>query len=100
MEIVIHNECGNRVEKCTCKDAQVKPIAYCYNCGLDTTYTCRNDIWKEMKGVEINAEIFVPVCDACGEGLFVEIVDNDNLESIYSKYEEVTGVNPRKYDTK
>ncbi|WPX08202.1 hypothetical protein [Anaerocellum danielii] len=69
--------------------------AYCQNCREYTEYTIEKRIIEEYKGVKVNVEEYVPRCNRCGKELFVQEIENDNLNRLYDKYRELTGIEVR-----
>lgn len=47
---------------------------------------------KEYKGVEVNIEQNIGICSECGERLYVTELEEINLDKLYSRYRELTGI--------
>lgn len=65
---------------------------FCPKCNRKVPYTIRENIIKEYKGVEVNIEENIGICNQCGEDIFVMELETDNLKRLYEKYEQITGI--------
>ena len=65
---------------------------YCEKCNEKVEYLIINEIRKEYKNVEVNVEQNIGICSQCGERLYVVELESVNLDRLYSKYIELTGI--------
>ncbi|MCX7903265.1 MAG: DUF4065 domain-containing protein [Caloramator sp.] len=68
---------------------------YCPNCNEYVEYKVKQNLIKEYKGKEVNIVENIAYCKKCGEDLFVEKIEEDNLKRLYEKYRQVADlINP------
>jgi putative zinc finger/helix-turn-helix YgiT family protein len=65
---------------------------YCPNCKKNVSFTIKKEVIKEFKGIEVNVEEYIPLCNECGNELFVAEIENENLKRLYTRYREMTGL--------
>lgn len=65
---------------------------YCEKCNEKVNYNIIKENLKEYKGIEINIDQKIGVCENCNEKLYVIDLEEDNLKRLYSKYRELTGI--------
>lgn len=65
---------------------------YCEKCNKKVDYDIISEIKKEYKGVEVNIEQNIGICSECGERLYVTELEEINLDKLYSRYRELTGI--------
>lgn len=65
---------------------------YCPNCNEYVEYEVRQNLIEEYKGKEVNVIENIAYCKKCGEDLFVEEIEEDNLKRLYEKYRQVAGI--------
>lgn len=65
---------------------------YCDSCRKEVSYTIKtNNIYKFRNCVvEVNENI--PICNICGEEIFIADIENDNLKRLYDKYRWKNGM--------
>jgi C4-type Zn-finger protein len=61
---------------------------YCPYCRKEVEYKTEKREIKEFKGVEINTYENVAVCKECNQDLYVNKIENENIERIYKLYKE------------
>lgn len=66
-------------------------IAFCTNCNKKVNYEIKHEIIKQYKGIEINIEQTLPYCLDCGNDIFIEEIEDENILKVYSKYKELAG---------
>ncbi|MEG1411225.1 MAG: type II toxin-antitoxin system MqsA family antitoxin [Romboutsia sp.] len=69
-----------------------KRKVYCEHCNEKVEYSIINEIKKEYKNVEVSVEQNIGICLKCGERLYVTELETVNLDRLYSKYREMTGI--------
>ena len=65
---------------------------YCPYCRSEQEYYMDNRILEQYKGVIINVEENVPICNKCKNELIINNIENENLNRIYSKYREIKNI--------
>lgn len=65
---------------------------YCPNCNESVNYTVKKNLIEEYKGSEVNVEENIANCDKCNENIFIEALEEDNLNRLYNKYREVEDI--------
>lgn len=65
---------------------------YCPYCRKEEEYYIEKRIFKEYKGVEVNIEQNVPICNTCKNELVINSIENENLRKIYEKYREIKNI--------
>lgn len=66
--------------------------AFCNNCNQYVNYTIKKSFIKEYKGTTLNVEENIPVCEVCGEELFIPEIENENLKRLYDEYRKLSGI--------
>lgn len=65
--------------------------AYCPVCRKENEYTIKKSLIEDFKGFKVNVEEDIAVCNECGEELFIEEIEDNNLKRLYEKYRELSG---------
>ncbi len=65
---------------------------YCSKCNENVEYLIINELKEEYKNVKVNVEQNIGVCSQCKERLYVTELEEANLERLYRKYRELTGI--------
>lgn len=69
-----------------------KRKVYCEKCNEKVEYLIINEVKEEYKNVKVNVEQNIGVCSQCKERLYVTELEEANLERLYTKYRELTGI--------
>ena len=69
-----------------------KRKVYCEKCNEKVEYLIINEVKEEYKNVKVNVEQNIGVCSQCKERLYVTELEEANLERLYRKYRELTGI--------
>lgn len=67
-----------------------KRKVYCEKCNQKVEYLIINEIKEEYKNVKINVEQNIGICSQCMERLYVDELEESNLDRLYIKYRELT----------
>ena len=65
---------------------------YCPYCDSEQEYYLETRNFKEYKGVLVNVEENVPICNKCKNELIINDIENENLKRIYSKYRKIKNI--------
>lgn len=65
---------------------------YCSKCNENVEYLIINEVKEEYKNVKVNVEQNIGVCSQCKERLYVTELEEANLDRLYTKYRELTGI--------
>lgn len=65
---------------------------YCPYCQQEEEYKIEKRVVKTYKGVEVNVEEKVPICQECGNELVVYSIENENLNNIYHQYRKIKNI--------
>lgn len=66
--------------------------AYYPECNEWVGYHIRTNLINEYKGKEVNVTENIACCEICGNDIFVEEIEEENLKRLYDKYREVAGI--------
>ena len=69
-----------------------KRKVYCEKCNEKVEYLIINEVKEEYKNVKVNVEQNIGICSQCKERLYVTELEEANLERLYTKYRELTGI--------
>ena len=69
-----------------------KRKVYCEKCNEKVEYLIINEVKEEYKNVKVNVEQNIGVCSQCKERLYVTELEEANLDRLYTKYRELTGI--------
>ena len=69
-----------------------KRKVYCEKCNEKVEYLIINEVKEEYKNVKVNVEQNIGVCSQCKERLYVTELEEANLDRLYKKYRELTGI--------
>ena len=69
-----------------------KRKVYCEKCNEKVEYLVINEVKEEYKNVKVNVEQNIGVCSQCKERLYVTELEEANLDRLYTKYRELTGI--------
>ena len=69
-----------------------KRKVYCEKCNEKVEYLVINEVKEEYKNVKVNVEQNIGICSQCKERLYVTELEEANLERLYTKYRELTGI--------
>ncbi|MGL6108456.1 type II TA system antitoxin MqsA family protein [Romboutsia sp.] len=69
-----------------------KRKVYCEHCNEKVEYLIINEVKREYKNVEVNVKQNIGVCSQCGERLYISELEAVNLDRLYTKYRELTGI--------
>lgn len=69
-----------------------KRKVYCEKCNEKVEYLIINEVKEEYKNVKVNVEQNIGICSQCKERLYVDELEEVNLERLYTKYRELTGI--------
>lgn len=69
-----------------------KRKVYCEKCNEKVEYLIINEVKEEYKNVKVNVEQNIGICSQCKERLYVTELEEVNLERLYTKYRELTGI--------
>ena len=65
---------------------------YCPYCRKDVEYKVEKRLIKEFKGVKINTFENVGMCLECNNDLYINLLERENNERIYSAYKEKSNI--------
>ena len=65
---------------------------YCEKCNEKVNYKIIKENLEEYKGINVNIEQNIGICEKCNERLYINELEEDNLNRLYSKYRELTGI--------
>ncbi|MCL2323492.1 MAG: DUF4065 domain-containing protein [Oscillospiraceae bacterium] len=65
--------------------------AFCTTCNKKTNYELKHEPIINFRNIEVNVDQIVPYCLECGNDMFIEDIENENLLNLYSKYKELAG---------
>lgn len=65
---------------------------YCEKCNQKVNYHIIKENLKEYKGIEVDVEQNIGVCEQCGEKLYIIDLEEDNLNRLYFKYRKLTNI--------
>jgi len=65
---------------------------YCPECNEWVGYHIRTNIINEYRGKNVNVTENIACCEKCGNEIFVEEIEEENLKRLYDKYREVAGI--------
>ena len=69
-----------------------KRKVYCEKCNEKVEYLIINEVKEEYKNVKVNVEQNIGICSQCKERLYVTELEEANLDRLYTKYRELTGI--------
>lgn len=69
-----------------------KRKVYCEKCNEKVEYLVINEVKEEYKNVKVNVEQNIGICSQCKERLYVTELEEANLDRLYTKYRELTGI--------
>lgn len=65
---------------------------FCEKCNQEQEYFIKKEMIESYKGKIVNIIEDIPVCKVCGEELFIDEIESQNLKRLYNKYREITGI--------
>lgn len=68
-----------------------KRKVYCEKCNQKVEYLIITEVQEEYKNVKVNVEQNIGICSQCRERLYVDELEEANLDRLYTKYRELTG---------
>lgn len=68
-----------------------KRKVYCEKCNQKVEYLIITEVKEEYKNVKVNVEQNIGICSQCKERLYVDELEEANLDRLYTKYRELTG---------
>ena len=66
--------------------------AYCPICKKESNYAIKTKLIESFKGLKVNIEENVAVCNECQEEIFIEEIEEDNFNRLYDRYRKLTGI--------
>lgn len=67
-------------------------IDYCEKCNKKVSYSVTREIKEEYRGVKVEVEQNIGLCDECGERLYVVDLEDANLKRLYDRYRELSDI--------